>query len=186
LWNTAFPAYAIFGGEISDTGFEGAHRIAALEPQRTPITFLRFNYLQPAFPFLAGMRNVLFFTIHSIEQVKNIGATVFERMLEAAASVQCFHAEPVVWHFNDAVMAQLNRPGAEERLRATQPKIAIHGRVDELYSAAAPWMNGWNRDLVHQLTRLADAGRIRIEFIDKFAAGDDPYNPSTFIQWRKV
>lgn len=176
-----FPNLKFFGGELSSAGLEAARRIAALEPARRPIEFQVFDHLDPSLAFLGECRNVVFFTVHSIEQVWKIRTAFFDEMLRRDGHVRCLHAEPVGWQLNDDVMSKL-----DVMRDLPLPKIRLNMPVSDHYSAVIPATSGWNRDLVSTLKHLEGGRRIRIEYIEPNVAGDEIYNPTTHILWTKV
>ncbi|TAK99872.1 MAG: class I SAM-dependent methyltransferase [Rhodospirillaceae bacterium] len=178
-----FPALRYFGCELSDTGLEAGRSIAALELGRASVKFESFDYLAPSFEFLHGLQNVVFFTCHSVEQIKYIGEELFHAMAVAAPKVRVIHCEPVGWQLNDELVRKAETDNKIE-MPATFA-IRLGGEVDDSFSARMPVALGWNRNLVACLMSLQNQGAIKIEFIDPNCAGNDIYNPSTIIQWTK-
>jgi SAM-dependent methyltransferase len=146
------PELQYFGAEASETGLEAGRQLAALEPARASITFHPFNYLNPEFSFLSGVRNPLFFTCHSIEQVRQIGSGLFRAMATVAQQVRCHHHEPVGWQFNDDVRKlEPNDPIFLTRMyRMFEP-------VDDVLASSMPIHSGWNRDFGASPARIGRA-----------------------------
>jgi SAM-dependent methyltransferase len=182
IWNLISherPELAFIGAELSESGLEAARGIAALEPA-AKISFHRFNYLDPSFGFLDGLKNIVVFTAHSIEQVHRIGTAFFQKLLASTDKVRCVHFEPVAWQMNAAVTEALKAkaPPADER-------FSLFGPVNDAASAKMPLSVDWNIDLAQCLRSLAEQGAIHIDAIDLNCSGDTFYNPSTLIAWTK-
>ena len=178
-----YPGLRFFGCEVSETGLASGERIAALEPNRGNIAFHYFNYLEPDFDFLREFRNVVFFTCHSIEQVKHISKNLFSEMLNAASNVRCVHCEPVGWQLNDELMKTVEN---DQPIEVPKGSVNIFGEVSDHFSAFMPVNTGWNRNLIKVLRALDTEGLIKINFIDRNCSGNNFYNPSTLIQWEQT
>jgi len=177
-----FPKLQYIGCELSETGLAGGKRIATLEPGRASVSFQSFNYLRPSFEFLRPFKNVIFFTCHSIEQVRMIDDELFHAMVGAVPVVRCVHCEPVGWQLNPDVMGEIESGAIHERRGMNIP---LGGAVDEFHTARAPLGSDWNINLVERLKSLGQQGIITVDLIERNCAGNDIYNPSTIIRWTK-
>ena len=65
-----------------------------------------FDYYEPDLSFLKEGRNVLFFTVHSIEQITMLDRAVFDEMLGRSRNTFCFHFEPVGWQSDKRLVAR--------------------------------------------------------------------------------
>jgi hypothetical protein len=179
-----FPMLKYFGCELSDTGLQAGRSIAALEPDRASVKFESFDYLAPSFDFLRGLQNVVFFTCHSVEQIKYIDESLFRTMAEVAPKVRTIHCEPVAWQLNSELASRAEADNQIAMPSNFAPQIGTE--VNDDFSARMPVALGWNRNLVACLLSLQNQGKIKIEFIERNCAGNDIYNPSTLIQWTKT
>lgn len=154
----------------------GEHRFAAHE----------FDYLMPEFGFLKPYRRILAFTCHSIEQVSVLGPAFHEGLLRLPLAAG-LHLEPVGWQrFTNiaAAVAEAHRSGAG--LDWYRRDYAYVLDDAHLVENAAAWAAAslYNTDLLAQVGRLADAGRIELAALAYEIVGENPFNPSTLIAWR--
>lgn len=176
-----FPHLKYYGGDISVNGLATARKIASLDVGRDNITFFPFDFDQPDISAVAEKSNLVFYTAHAIEQVKFIGAALFEKILSAGDVITCFHAEPVGWQMNDSLMSAVS----DGSFSVPSSPLKLFGAVDDWASADVPVRSGWNRNLVEQLSSLERSRKITVELIERHASGNHLYNPTTHILWRK-
>ena len=78
-----------------------------------------FDYREPDLSFLNNRSNVLFMTVHSIEQIPVLDRSVFEEMLTRAPGCKCLHFEPVGWQHDPQAFrlrhGESDSPGPETR-----------------------------------------------------------------------
>ena len=84
---------AYFGGELTESGIALARAIAALEPAMD-VSFFHFDYMKPDLAAVPKVDRALVFTMHSIEQVRNIDPALFGVIRGIARHVTCIHLEP--------------------------------------------------------------------------------------------
>ena len=176
------PHLKYFGTDISDVDLGICRQVAALEPVRAAITFHKFDHLAPDFSFMTGLKNVVFFTCHTIEQVTTITDKLFLGMLAAAETFVCIHEEPVGWQLNDEVLAAVQNNAFPTTPRIVKP----FQPVDDYAAAATPVGSRWNLNLVPVLRDLVAQGKIKIERVDKHCSGMHLYNPTTRIVWTRA
>lgn len=177
-----FPKLKYIGTDISDADLGICRQIAALEPGRAPISFHKFDHLNPSFDFMAGLKNVVFFTCHTIEQVTYITDKLFLGMLAAAETFVCIHEEPAGWQLNEEVVAAVEAnafPTAPRIVKPFQP-------VDDYAAASVPVGSRWNLNLVPVLRDLEARGKLKIERVEKHCSGMHLYNPTTRITWTRA
>ena len=86
-----------FGLEYTKSGREASDIIASLEKN---INFIskEFNYYDPNFSFLKDIGgHIVFFTVHSIEQIPLLDKRVFTELLSLGKNFTCIHFEPIGW-----------------------------------------------------------------------------------------
>jgi len=174
-----------------------------------------FDYHAPDLSFLQEGRNIVFLTAHSIEQITELNPTLFDEMLTRSAKCTCFHFEPVGWQYDPSLReqrrlqdapAQRSRMSLGRRLRKIGrpfdmvfktrfdrgfPGIDLNeddiGRSQLVSRNAAEWSarSEYNSNIVSLLKGLEADARITISRTDLNAYGDNPFNPTTIIQWTK-
>ena len=188
------------GLELTQSGRDVTQTLASLVPG-IRLELRAFDYYDPTFDFLDPSERVLFFTAHSIEQIPSIGASVFERMLEAAPRCECIHFEPVGWQ-TDPVAVRVRRGEEPPRPLLSRlfgkpapapsggfPGITLEPRdlrtQRNLANNAARWSRrmDYNTDLWEVLQGLATRGRIEIEDRQIHRSGDNPFNPTSLVRW---
>ena len=176
-----YPQIRYFGCDFSEVGLETGRRLASMEPNRSSITFHKFDFLNPSFDYLPPVRKVLFFTCHAIEQVHEIEPTLIFAMRDTAEFVRAIHAEPVGWQLIPEITASA-RYGV---LSGTKLKYELGGEIDNAWAASVPISLYWNKNLVSILKELSEKGAITLENVYLNACGNDMHNPSTLMSWRK-
>lgn len=153
----------MFAGEVTETGRALADELKVLEPA-LDITVVPFDYTQPDFSFLGKnrLKNVLFFTRHSIEQVERVPRELFTGMIAAAEKVTCLHFEPFGF--------QLNKESRYEGpISVEQEKF-----ITRMH---------WNANLVESVQALADEGKLTLRHSYKNVIGEDPVSPTSIMVW---
>lgn len=200
--------------ELTESGREVTQALHRLSPDMD-LSVHAFDYYEPDLSFLQGGRNVLFLTIHSIEQIPVLGQAVFDEMLERSENCSCLHFEPVGWQVDERLLEQRNlSPTSLGRLRrflnrriyrlARQIDSVLHTRLHRGFpgiylerddigkpnrvspnAAAWSWRLDYNKNLVSLLRTLEAKSRITIEREQFNAYGDNPFNPTSVILWTK-
>lgn len=156
----------LYCGEITESGRDAAGRLEQLDDD-IDFNIFHFDFLNPDLTPLKGLglKHILFFTRHSIEQVPEIGEEPFEEILSCASKVTCLHFEPFGF--------QIETP--------------VSGPEGDVSRKHAQFMEnrGWNRNLYPTLSRLEEAGRLELRFTIKNVIGDDPSNPTSIALWTK-
>ena len=122
----------------------------------------RFDYLNPTaleayvWPRLNKAQNVLYISSHSVEQVSEIGTSMFKSIIEVSPYNNCYflHIEPVGW--------QLVEPALKSNIYVNP---------------------NYNKDLCFSLYELHQKGLIEITSIEinKYGKAN---NPATIISWK--
>lgn len=154
----------------------GEHRFEAHE----------FDYLAPDFAPLRRFRRILAFTCHSIEQVSVLGPAFHDGLLTLPLAAG-LHLEPVGWQrFSNiaAAVAEAHRSAAGLDWYRRDYEYVLED--ERLVENAAAWAAAslYNTDLLKQIGRLADRGRIALAALAYEIVGENPFNPSTLIAWR--
>lgn len=165
--------------ELTESGRRVTDMISALDQGMDCATYA-FDYRNPDLSFLEGKPNVVFFSCHSIEQIKDLSPALFDLMLEKTGKCVGVHFEPVGWQR----MAELS-----DLAHADGAPKEEEFRVDDsmLLKNAAQWSinRNHNRNLLEVVDGLQKAGKIRLKLIDYDMIGMNPFNPSTCIVWEK-
>ena len=159
LWYEGGPAEApYFGGEFTRSGVELARELAALEPSLNA-TFFPFDHTAPDFSSVPYTRRALVFTMHSLEQVRLISTSWFQKTASVAADVTCVHLEPFGFQLQDlGASTQLHRQCAAKR--------------------------GWNQNFVQTVLAARDAGIITPQYLGTELFISEPENPTSLAVWR--
>ncbi len=146
----------------------------------------RFDYLAPEFGFLRPFRRILAFTCHSIEQVSVLGPAFHDGLLRLPLAAG-LHLEPVGWQrFTNiaAAVAEAHRSAAGlDWYRRDHEYVLDDAHLVE-NSAAWAAASLYNTDLLGQIGRLVDEGRVALAALAYEIVGENPFNPSTLIAWR--
>lgn len=154
----------------------GEHRFEAHE----------FDYLAPEFGFLGRFRRILAFTCHSIEQVSVLGPAFHDGLLRLPLAGG-LHLEPVGWQrFTNIAAAVAEAHRSNQALQWYRRDYEYVLEDDRVVDNSAAWAAAmlYNTDLLAQVGRLADAGRIGLAALAFEIVGENPFNPSTLIAWR--
>ena len=149
------PYYA---GEYTESGTRIAKSLSKHCPKMDLHSF-RFDYNAPNLDIVKEKGTVLFFTIHSIEQVQDVSQVLFETIANHAENVICIHLEPFGWQLEG-----FDGPPSRE-----QAELCIK--------------NGWNRNLFAALRSAQEAGTIEQTFIAKNVMGGGLGNPTSISIW---
>lgn len=150
-----------FGGELSEDGVAVGNRLGGLIPD-LDISLHPFDHLSPDLSFLPRVEHLFVFTVHSLEQVENIGQEFFRAIAAAAPRVTVVHLEPFGYQVQD-----LGPITIEQR------------RVFE--------GNRWNRNLWSAMEQAQNAGIIQVTFaaLELFFPADYT-NPTSLALWRRA
>ncbi len=200
--------------ELTEAGRKISETLRGLCPGMN-LAIHPFDYYDPDLSFLQDNRNVLFFTVHSIEQITELSPALFDEMITRFAKCSCFHFEPVGWQFDQQLRekrrlqdtpAQRTRMSLGRRLRKVGrpfdmvlktrfdhgfPGIDVTrddiGRSHRVSRNAAEWSARaeYNSNVVSLLETLEADARITIDREDLNVYGDNPFNPTSIIQWTK-
>lgn len=146
-----------------------------------------FDYCRPNLDFLSGFRKVVAFTMHSIEQVPELG-TGFYRLLLDAPVAACVHVEPVGWqrfsNIAGMVLAYRRNEAAWRQFFAGYEFLLDDTR---LVDNAAIWSTlcQYNGDLLRLISAAVASGEITVTQLAYDVLGVNPFNPSTLVAWRR-
>jgi hypothetical protein len=133
LWLGRGPSGARYmGGDRSRHSEALVRKVATLFPEM-PVDWFPFDFLRPDFASLNRVpRNIAVFTVHAIEQVKQIGPQLFDQLVAQFphAKITGIHIEPIGFQFEEDIHRHLN-------------SVAI----DRSYAEKRQY----NLDLVHQV-----------------------------------
>ncbi len=173
------------GCEPTDSGRRTFELLFAGSPFRR--MSVHFDFAAPQMPFLGGFRRIVAFTNHAIEQAAHLGPGFYEELLHYPVAA-CVHIEPVGWQRFSNLLPIVLRAHRNPRDRLWFRHNYEYVVEDErLVENAAAWsaMHLYNTDLLRQVADLSDAGRVAIHKLDYDIVGDNPFNPSTRIIWRR-
>lgn len=163
LWIQGAPASATYYAcELSESGRKCALVLAALE-DAFRLQALYFNYVQPEFSSIPkGQKEVVVYSVHSVEQVAEVPLDLIRRLCELAEVVKGVHFEPVGWQM-------IAEDQKNELTMEHQKRCEAHG---------------YNRNFWPMLKQAEAEGLITIETAVPNFFGRD-YNPASLITWRK-
>ncbi len=151
------PYYA---GELSENGTEMARMLAQKAVSWRLVPF-RFDHNRPDLSPVAEKGRVLFFTLHTIEQVAKLREDYFKILADHATQAIGVHFEPFGFQIGQY-------PG---EVNDAQQRLFLR--------------NGWNTNMVEVLKASANRGDIKLTFMAKNMMGsDDPENPTSLAVWR--
>ncbi len=209
--NIQIPLHAC---ELTAGGRQVTEQLRGID-SKIPLSIHAFDYYKPDFSFLdAGVR-ALFFTVHSIEQIPNLGQAVFEQMLNRTSDCNCFHFEPVGWQTDDRLVQSRQRhnssltsfslgprtrigrllgwkSSARQPVRRGFPGIVLEhrdiGSSRMVAANGAAWSarGGYNTNLIKLLRGLATQGKIAVERESFDEFGLNPFNPTSIIHWSRA
>lgn len=145
-----------FGGELSEEAQALGNRMAALCPEMQG----GLHHLAPDLSFLPRVGHLFAFTVHSLEQVQDIGPLFFRTLAKAAERVTVVHLEPFGYQ------AQIMGPATE--------------RQRDHFAAVR-----WNRNLLPMLDQMNREGVLSVDFaaLELFFPADAS-NPTSVALWR--
>jgi predicted DNA-binding ArsR family transcriptional regulator len=150
-----------YSAESTRSGNSFTEMLVSLNPD-LPIKAVHFDYKKPNFSFLKEKENVLFFSSHSIEQVKEIDETLFRLMSESAKRVTCIHFEPFGFQMDTDV---------DEKGEAS--KLQEHVFKEK----------HWNMNFAPTLMSCHKKGDLKITFMAKNVMGTQLGNPTSMAIW---
>lgn len=177
----------------------------------TNLSVHAFDYRTPDLSFLSGKDRVLFFSVHSVEQVTTIPDRLIEEMLQRCATCVAVHFEPVGWQADPQLLAWRERAERSKDLgsraywkarRAVDTVLGTRlargfreiplsdvrvGASDKTSLNAARWSaaHGYNKNFLQVLDRAQGRGAIEILERKLHYFGSCGFNPSTLIAWKK-
>ena len=148
-----------FGGELSEAAVAMGNRLAPLLPELT-LGFHPFDHLAPDLSFLPRVEHLFVFTVHSLEQVQEIGQVFFKAIAAAARRVTVVHLEPFGYQVQD--MGPMTQAQREKFTNAR-----------------------WNRNLWKAMEQAQNDGILTMNFaaLEMFFPAD-PDNPTSVALWR--
>lgn len=197
--------------EYTEAGRRAATRLDSVGGRRL-LSVHAFDYRRPDLSFLDGSRNVLFFSVHSLEQITSADEAIVAEMLGRSRACHCIHFEPVGWQLDPQLVAfreRIDRTGFRDldslrwkAARALDKRLGtrlargfkgiplrdvVIGSAARTSLNAARWSArfGYNKNLVQLLRAQQGAGRIEIFREEPDVFGENPFNPSTILGWSK-
>ncbi len=148
-----------FGGELSEAAVALGRRLAALSPEPR-VSIHPFDHLAPDLSFLPSVDHLFVFTVHSLEQVREIGQSFFRAVAGAAKRVSVIHLEPFGYQVRD-------------QGPATRKQKEHFTNV------------GWNANLWSALGQAAESGILvrRYAALETFFPAA-PGNPTSVLFWQ--
>jgi hypothetical protein len=178
LWLAGAPRAADYVAlEYTEAGREVTQLLARTEPGLS-MTVRPFDYHHPDLSEFRHHDRTVVFTNHSIEQITWLNDALFDELLAIPGLDRVIHIEPVGWQLLGQTMAG---PVIGALSYVLPPRLSL-----EIDIRRRSRSTGYNRDLLAKLRRLEQAGRIRIERIEKNYVGPNPLNPGTAIVWRRA
>jgi hypothetical protein len=147
-----------FGLEYTKSGRKASEIIASLEKD---INFIskRFNYYDPNFDFLKKFDgHIVFFTVHSIEQIPTLDKKFFIQLLKLNRNFTCIHFEPVGWQIAD---------------------VNIHKGSTKEYAT----FHDYNTNLYMEIMKLNEEKLIKIKEVLPNFLCINPKNGTSVISW---
>jgi len=195
--------------EYTSAGRDAAIRLSELG--KCELLVHAFDYRQPDLSFLDRAQNVLFFSVHSLEQITIATESFIDEMLARTAMCYCLHFEPVGWQLDRSLVNW--RENIDRSIFRRQRLFSQGLRFDvaqlgikrvrgfkgipvadvQVGSAATTSLNAarwsarfrYNKNLIKVLHGMKDGGRIEIFREEPNTFGSNPFNPTTIIGWRK-
>ena len=153
------------GAEFTASGCRAATRLAALEPSLR-FTSLPFDYRNPGFPVLDGLRHAVVFTAHSIEQIPYVSVDLFAAIRGIAKRTTCLHFEPVGWQVRES----------DGNTGSGQPGSS------RAYASG----NDYNLNLIEMLRRAENEGILDVDHVSTEVIGVNPSNATSVIRWSSL
>jgi len=147
-----------FGGELTESGVALAREIAALQPD-LKATFFPFDHTKPDVRSIPKVDRALVYTMHSLEQVRNIDPELFRVIASIGRHVTCIHLEPFGFQIEDL-----------------GPASKAHAKFAR--------ERGWNQNFIEALCAARDRSWLTIQFIvTEMFLPADPHNPTSLAIW---
>lgn len=163
VWLRGGPAIPYHALEYTQAGRDASALIAQSAVGGPPLTISAFDYYEPDFSALVGRySNPLVYSSHSIEQIPELPAIFFERLLALAPDLTVLHFEPVGWQIGDDSDPQ---------------NVRVRAHCER---------SNYNRNLWALLNALARSGRLAIEETQPNRMAPKLTNSTTLIRWRKL
>jgi hypothetical protein len=164
IWASGGPRDATYYAcEITESGRECARVLAGLE-RGLRLEAPYFDYLNPDFSAIPrGHKDVVVYSVHSIEQVRDIPMELITRLCRLADSVKVAHFEPVGWQMIDAA-------------QKTELTRRHEARCDE---------KRYNRNFWALLRQAEADHRIQVRTAIPNFFGLE-HNPTSYIVWEKT
>ncbi|OAN43909.1 hypothetical protein A6A04_08460 [Paramagnetospirillum marisnigri] len=146
-----------------------------------------FDYHQPDLGVLDRFRRVVAFTSHSIEQIPILGDAFYDSLL-AAPVVSCLHWEPFGWQRFSNLSDLVARCRQDREAWVEFHRSFVYRLEDQyLQTNAAAWssMLDYNTDLLKQVSRRSEEGRVMLTALGYDLEGVNPFNPSSLVAWRR-
>lgn len=152
------PGAAYAGLELTRSGRDCLTKLAALD-DGFDCEARFFDYHAPDLRLLDDHRgHLVVFTVHSIEQIREISGELFEQIIDRADRVSGIHFEPVGWQ--------------------------IEGRESGRYSSRAYAQSaGYNENLLQILSELESRSRLTVDSIVPDIFSHKAKNASTLVTW---
>ena len=159
-WLGGGPRDALYvGAEYTEAGRRCADLLASLEPGLR-FRSLAFDYNEPDLSDVAGAREAVVFTGHSIEQIPYVRPALFDAILSLAPRVTCVHLESAGWQ--------------------------LDGRDSPCSSREYAERHDYSRNLVEQVRQQEAAGRLVVDAALPNVVGVNPRNATTVSVWRSA
>jgi hypothetical protein len=175
-----------FALEYTDSGLDVTKSLAKA-CDGIQMTTALFDYTKPDLSCIPDDQPTLFFSHHSIEQVKEISPDLYQQILARKHPFELLHFEPIGWQrFPELVEARmsddplLHRILTEGRLATIPTDIGV-----AINAAVNSWRVGYNRNCIPILNQLERERRIKIadriyDFTSRMSV--NPTNPTTYLR----
>lgn len=149
------PYYA---AEYTGSGKQLTALLAALESS-IQMRVEHFDHNNVDLGFLQGEDQILIFTCHSIEQVKEIPASYFADLARVPKKITCIHFEPFGFQIS-----------SDDSISTAQQELFVK--------------NDWNLNFFDVLKAAAEAGSINLTHVYKDMIPNETYSPTSIAIWR--
>lgn len=151
------PDIKYIGAEYTESGRNLCQKLSAL-PTAPQVQIEFVDHKKPDFSFIGKYENVLIFTCHSLEQVKNLPEDYFTVLSMSAKNVHAIHFEPFGFQMDCSTSS-------------SQTHEAL---IKE---------KGWNLNMYSCLLSAKESGAIRILDTRKEAFETQEENPTSIAEW---
>lgn len=175
-----------------------------------------FDYYNPDFSFLKNGGGVLFYSVHSIEQIPLVPEKLIEAMIERNGLCYAMHFEPIGWQYDsncqklrkrhDSWIGQIENiiSGVNARflrrlgglihvnlapgVRGIPLKSIKIGSADNVSMNAAKWSAAqqYNKNFVNLLHTFQDKKKIKIMDERINMLSVNAFNPATIVAWKSI